>query len=141
MLLHLRRTVEGLYFHCSLSVCVCVCMSVCLWVDEITVKWIHWFWCGFCWMVAYHTGSDFIKIGDAWSKVKVTVTENVFQDNEKIFQKFKCWYILKFHFDTKYDYCKINHWKNLLMKIQKVLLIKKKTTGMQTGRYGSPASA
>ena len=28
--LHLHEIVEGLYFHCSLSVCVCVCVSVCL---------------------------------------------------------------------------------------------------------------
>ena len=30
--LHLHEIVEGLYFHCSLSVClcVCVCLSVCL---------------------------------------------------------------------------------------------------------------
>ena len=29
-LLHLHEIVEGLYFHCSLSVCVCVCVFVCL---------------------------------------------------------------------------------------------------------------
>ena len=31
-LLHLHEVVEGLYFHCSLSVCVCefVCLSVCV---------------------------------------------------------------------------------------------------------------
>ena len=27
--LHLHEIVEGLYFHCSLSVCVSVCLSVC----------------------------------------------------------------------------------------------------------------
>ena len=33
VLLHLHEIVEGLYFHCSLSVCVCVCLSVCLCVQ------------------------------------------------------------------------------------------------------------
>ena len=28
--LHLHEIVEGLYFHCSLSVCLCVCVSVCV---------------------------------------------------------------------------------------------------------------
>ena len=28
--LHLHEVVEGLYFHCSLSVCVSVCLSVCV---------------------------------------------------------------------------------------------------------------
>ena len=34
-------------------------------------------------MVAYNTGSDPIEIGDLGSKVKVTVTENVFENDEK----------------------------------------------------------
>ena len=32
-LLHLHEIMEGLYFHCSLSVCVSVCLSVCLCVS------------------------------------------------------------------------------------------------------------
>ena len=34
-------------------------------------------------MVAYNTGSDPIEFGDLGSKVKVTVTENVYKDDEK----------------------------------------------------------
>ena len=34
-------------------------------------------------MVAYNTGSDLIEIGDLGSKVKVTVTENVYKNDEK----------------------------------------------------------
>ena len=34
-------------------------------------------------MVAYQTGSNPIEIGDLGSKVKVTVTENVFKNDEK----------------------------------------------------------
>ena len=34
-------------------------------------------------MVAYNTGSNPIEIGDLWSKVKVTVAENVSKIDEK----------------------------------------------------------
>ena len=34
-------------------------------------------------MVAYRTGSNPIEIGDLWSKVKVTVTENVCKNDGK----------------------------------------------------------
>ena len=34
-------------------------------------------------MITYCTGFDPIEIGDFWSMVKVTVTENVCQNNEK----------------------------------------------------------
>ena len=34
-------------------------------------------------MVAYNTGSNPIEFGDLGSKVKVTVTENVFKNDEK----------------------------------------------------------
>ena len=34
-------------------------------------------------MVAYCTGSNLIEIGDLGSKVKVTVTENVSENDEK----------------------------------------------------------
>ena len=39
--LHLHEIVEGLYFHCSLSVCVCVsvCLSVCLSVCPAEFLW------------------------------------------------------------------------------------------------------
>ena len=40
-------------------------------------------------MLAYYTGSNPIEIGDLGSKVKVTVTENVFKNDEKIRQKLK----------------------------------------------------
>ena len=52
-LLHLHEIVEGLYFHCSLSVCVCVsvCLSVCVsgWilVNKIPAERMNRFWCGF----------------------------------------------------------------------------------------------
>ena len=35
--LHLHEIVEGLYFHCSLSVCLCVCLSVCLSVCPVNL--------------------------------------------------------------------------------------------------------
>ena len=54
MLLHLHKIVEGLYFHCSLSVCVCVCVSVCLsvcvsnfLVNKIPAERMHRFGRGF----------------------------------------------------------------------------------------------
>ena len=50
-------------------------------------------------MVAYNTGSDPIEFGDLGSKVKVTVTENVCQNDEKKNRlEFKCKYffILRF---------------------------------------------
>ena len=34
-------------------------------------------------MIAYYTGSSPIEMGDLGSKVKVTVTENVFKNDEK----------------------------------------------------------
>ena len=51
--LHLHEIVEGLYFHCSLSVCVCVCvcLSVCVsgWilVNKIPAERMNRFGCGF----------------------------------------------------------------------------------------------
>ena len=39
-------------------------------------------------MVAYRTGSNPIEIGDLGSKVKVTVTENVCKNDEKLWKKF-----------------------------------------------------
>ena len=35
-LLHLHEIVEGLYFHCNLSVCVSLCVSVCVSVCQLT---------------------------------------------------------------------------------------------------------
>ena len=74
--LNLHDFVEGLYFHCSLSVCVSVCMSVCpeILVNKIPAERMHRFGRGFRLMVAYRTGSNPIEIGDLGSKVKVTVT-------------------------------------------------------------------
>ena len=61
----------------SLSVCVCVCVSVCLSVSEQNYSrtdaliWTRFSFNG-------GTGSDPIKIGDLWLKVKVTVTQYPF---------------------------------------------------------------
>ena len=46
-LLHLHKIVEGLYFHCSLSVCrsvclsVCLCVRLCLWTKFQPNKWTY----------------------------------------------------------------------------------------------------
>ena len=51
--LHLHDFVEGLYFHCSLSVCLCVCVCVCLsvcpeiLVNKIPAEQMHRFGRGF----------------------------------------------------------------------------------------------
>ena len=80
VLLHLHKIVEGLYFHCSLSVCLSVCLCVCVCVsgyflvNKIPAKRIHRFQRGFRKTVAYYTGSDPIEIGDLGLNVKVTVT-------------------------------------------------------------------
>ena len=78
--LHLHEIVEGLYFHCSLSVCVSVCLSVCpaILVNKIQAEQIHRFGRSLRLMAAYITGSDPIQIGDLGSKVKVTVAQNPF---------------------------------------------------------------
>ena len=39
-------------------------------------------------MIAYRTGSNLNEIGDPWSKVKITVIENIFQNNENNSLKF-----------------------------------------------------
>ena len=74
---HIYETiVEGLYFHCNLSLCVCVYVCVCptLLVNKIPAEWMNRFGRGFCLMIAYRTGSNPIEIGDLGSKVNVTVT-------------------------------------------------------------------
>ena len=48
LLLHLHKMVEGFYFHCSLSVCMCDSESVCLPVINIPAEWINQFGHGFC---------------------------------------------------------------------------------------------
>ena len=75
--LHLHEIVEGLYFHCSLSVCVCLCLSVCpaLLVNKIPPERMHRFGHGFRYTMAYCSGSDRIEIGDPGLKVKVTLTQ------------------------------------------------------------------
>ena len=70
--LHLHEILEGLYFHCSLSVCLSVCPA--LLVNYIPAERINQFGRGFRKMVAYRTDSDPFEIGDLGSKVKVTVT-------------------------------------------------------------------
>ena len=73
-LLHLHEIMEGLYFHCSLSVCVRVCLSVCLSVNKIPAKRMNRFWRDFRYMVAYSTGLNPFQIGDLGSKDKIKVT-------------------------------------------------------------------
>ena len=77
LLLHLHKIMEGLYFHCSLSVCLFVCMSVCLSgsaceqnssrTDELIWTQFSLNGCLLHWLKP-------IEIGDLGSKVKVTVT-------------------------------------------------------------------
>ena len=76
LFLHLHEIVEGLYFYCSLSVCLSVCDSKCpaLLVNKIPAERMHLFGHGFRKMVANNTGSDPIEIGELGSKVKDTVT-------------------------------------------------------------------
>ena len=62
-----------------LSVCVSVCMCVCVFVNKIQPNG-----CTNLDAVANCTGSDPIEIGDLGLKVKVTVTENVSKNDEKI---------------------------------------------------------
>ena len=68
-------------------------------------------------MDAYSTGSDPIEIGDLGFKVKVTVTENLSKNDEKIAKistlnifdrTFHCR-----HFDTKYDHIVLQRFLNL----------------------------
>ena len=73
--LQLHEIVEGLHFHCSLSVCVSVCHSLCqaILVIKILAKRMLRSGRGFHKTIAYHTGSNPIDICDLGSKVKVTV--------------------------------------------------------------------
>ena len=73
---------EGLYFHCSLSVCLSVSPALALLVNKIPAERMYRFGRGFRQMVASRTGLDPIEIGDLGSKVKVTVTENVCKNDE-----------------------------------------------------------
>ena len=74
--LHLHKIVEGLYFHCSLSVCLCVCVSVrpALLVNKILAQRMNRVGRGFRLLVAYRTSSNTFEIGDIGIKVKVTMT-------------------------------------------------------------------
>ena len=69
-------------------------------------------------MVAYRTGSNPIEIGDLGSKVKVTVTETVCKNDEKIRQKFESRYLLNqiSSFDRKLYY---RHFDNKFYHIAK----------------------
>ena len=65
--LHLHEIVEGLYFHCSLSVCVCVCPA--LLVNKFQPNGCTNLNAVFAKMVAYTTGSNPIEIDDRpWVK-------------------------------------------------------------------------
>ena len=72
-----------------MSVCVSVYGSGSFLVNKIPAERVHRFERGFRYMVAYRTGSDPIEIGDLGSKVKVTVTENVCNNDEKNSPKIK----------------------------------------------------
>ena len=75
---------EGLYVHCSLSVCLCVCLCVRISCEQNFSRTDVPIWTRFLLnLVAYRTGSNPIEIGDLGSKVKVTVTENVYKNDEK----------------------------------------------------------
>ena len=101
--LHLHDILEGLYFHCSLSVCVSVCVCVCpaILVNKIPAERMH----------RYCTGSDSIEIGDLGSKVKVTVTQYPFffiilyQQIPMYISALVCLIILKFGMPLKYALC------------------------------------
>ena len=62
------------YVCVCMYVCMSVCLSVCLSVKKIPAKQMNQFGRGFRLIVAYHTGSNPIEIGDLGWKVKVTVT-------------------------------------------------------------------
>ena len=53
-------------------------------VNKIPAERMHRFGRGFRYMVAYRIGSNPIEIDDLGSKIKVTVTENVCKNDEKI---------------------------------------------------------
>ena len=68
---HFHEIVEGLYFHCSLS--VCVCLSVRLYsCEQISSQTDA--------PILTRTDSDTIEIGNIGSKAKVTVTEKVYEN-------------------------------------------------------------
>ena len=71
---------KRLYFHCSLSVCLSVCLSV---SEQNTSRMYAPFWTRFLLNGCLLHCSDPIEIGDLGSKVKITVTENVCQNDEK----------------------------------------------------------
>ena len=72
LLLHLHKIVEELCFHCSLSVRVCVCLSV---SEQHSRPNRRTDWNA---VFAYPTGSDPCEIGDLGLEVKVTVTKYPF---------------------------------------------------------------
>ena len=90
-------------------------------------------------MVAYRTGSNHIESGDLGLKVKVTVTENVSKNDEKIHKKFNSaysWIVYIYldtpcyhrQFDTKYAYVHITQEKKLkneIIKFGKMIHLKK----------------
>ena len=69
------KIVNGLHFHCSLPVCLCAC--VCLSVNIIQNDKIRQFGRDFLFRITYRTGSNPIKIGDIWLKVKVRMTQYI----------------------------------------------------------------
>ena len=82
--LYLSEIVEGLYFHCSLLVCVSVCLSVCLClsdsllVNKIPAERMHRIGRGFHRTVAYCIDSYPIEFDNLGLKVKVAVTQYPF---------------------------------------------------------------
>ena len=69
---------EGLYFHCSLSVCLSVCVCVCpmFSCEQNSSRMDAPIWTQFSLNGSYSTGSNPIEIGDLGSKV--TVAQNPF---------------------------------------------------------------
>ena len=74
--LHLHKIVEGIYFHCSLYVCVSVCLCVCecVWmlVNKIPVVRMHQFSLNGCllyWLEPYWYWWPWIKSRSQWSNL------------------------------------------------------------------------
>ena len=69
-LLHLHEIVKGLYFHCSMSLCLCISLSISE-QNSSRTDFGH----GFRYIVVYCTCSGLIEIGDLGSKFQVIVTQ------------------------------------------------------------------
>ena len=79
--LHVHEIVEGLHFYFNLSVSACVSVGPSM--NKMPIERKHQFGRGFQQTVAYIIDSDPVTIGDLESKVKVTVTENLSENDRK----------------------------------------------------------